>query len=49
MSKENLIKEEKSPLSIYVTGNTAIDALKTTVEIIIVISNLTGQEIADLL
>ena len=30
-SKENLIKEGKDPASIYVTGNTAIDALKTTV------------------
>ena len=31
MSKENLIREGKKPESIYVTGNTAIDALKTTV------------------
>src|SRR5690554_4902766 len=31
MSKENLIKEGKSASTIYVTGNTAIDALKTTV------------------
>ena len=31
MSKENLIKEGKIPETIYVTGNTAIDALKTTV------------------
>jgi UDP-N-acetylglucosamine 2-epimerase (non-hydrolysing) len=31
MSKENLLKEGKDPSSIYVTGNTAIDALKTTV------------------
>lgn len=31
MSKENLLKEGKNPDSIYVTGNTAIDALKTTV------------------
>lgn len=31
LSKENLLKEGKSPDSIYVTGNTAIDALKTTV------------------
>ena len=31
MSKQNLIKEGKAPSSIYVTGNTAIDALKTTV------------------
>lgn len=30
-SKENLIKEGKDPKRIYVTGNTAIDALKTTV------------------
>lgn len=32
MSKENLLKEGKDPSSIYVTGNTAIDALKTTVK-----------------
>ena len=31
LSKQNLIKEGKDPSSIYVTGNTAIDALKTTV------------------
>ena len=31
MSKENLLREGKNPDSIYVTGNTAIDALKTTV------------------
>ena len=31
LSKENLLKEGKNPASIYVTGNTAIDALKTTV------------------
>jgi UDP-N-acetylglucosamine 2-epimerase (non-hydrolysing) len=31
MSKENLLKEGKDPTTIYVTGNTAIDALKTTV------------------
>lgn len=31
MSKENLLKEGKKPETIYVTGNTAIDALKTTV------------------
>lgn len=31
MSKQNLIKEGKDPDTIYVTGNTAIDALKTTV------------------
>lgn len=31
LSKNNLIKEGKDPESIYVTGNTAIDALKTTV------------------
>lgn len=32
MSKENLLKEGKDPESIFVTGNTAIDALKTTVK-----------------
>lgn len=32
LSKENLIREGKNPSSIYVTGNTAIDALKTTVK-----------------
>lgn len=31
LSKQNLLKEGKNPNSIYVTGNTAIDALKTTV------------------
>jgi len=31
LSKENLLKEGKEPNFIYVTGNTAIDALKTTV------------------
>lgn len=31
LSRQNLIKEGKSPSSIYVTGNTAIDALKTTI------------------
>ena len=31
LSRENLLKEGKNPASIYVTGNTAIDALKTTV------------------
>ena len=31
LSKQNLLREGKAPKSIYVTGNTAIDALKTTV------------------
>ena len=31
LSKENLLKEGKDPEKIWVTGNTAIDALKTTV------------------
>lgn len=31
MSKQNLIQEGKNPETIYITGNTAIDALKTTV------------------
>lgn len=31
LSRENLIKEGKDENSIYITGNTAIDALKTTV------------------
>ena len=31
MSKNNLLREGKRPESIFVTGNTAIDALKTTV------------------
>lgn len=30
-AKKNLLKEGKKPESIYVTGNTAIDALKTTI------------------
>jgi len=32
ISKQNLVNEGKKPESIYVTGNTAIDALKTTVK-----------------
>ena len=32
LAKENLLREGKDPKSIYVTGNTAIDALKTTVK-----------------
>ena len=32
LSKENLVKEGKDERTIYVTGNTAIDALKTTVK-----------------
>lgn len=31
ISRQNLIREGKDPSSIYVTGNTAIDALRTTV------------------
>lgn len=31
-AKANLISEQKDPTAIYVTGNTAIDALKTTVK-----------------
>ena len=31
LARKNLIKEGKDPDSIYVTGNTAIDAMKTTV------------------
>lgn len=31
LSKQNLLNEGKKPETIYVTGNTAIDALKTTV------------------
>ena len=31
LSRENLLREGRKPESIYVTGNTAIDALKTTV------------------
>ena len=33
LSKNNLIREGKNPDGIYVTGNTAIDALKTTVRV----------------
>ena len=32
LSKQNLLNEGKNPASIFVTGNTAIDALKTTVQ-----------------
>lgn len=31
LSKQNLLREKKKPESIFVTGNTAIDALRTTV------------------
>ena len=31
VSRDNLLREGKSPDSIYITGNTAIDALKTTI------------------
>ena len=31
LSRENLVKEGKNPSTIYITGNTAIDALKTTI------------------
>ena len=31
MSRDNLVREGKDPATIYITGNTAIDALKTTV------------------
>lgn len=31
-SKENLLREEKNESDIFITGNTAIDALKTTVQ-----------------
>ena len=39
-AKENLIKEGKDPSTIYVTGNTVIDALKTTV-----INNYTHEQL----
>ena len=32
MAKQNLLQEGKDPATIYVTGNTAIDALQTTVK-----------------
>ncbi|MBR0277401.1 MAG: UDP-N-acetylglucosamine 2-epimerase (non-hydrolyzing) [Clostridia bacterium] len=32
LSRQNLVKEGKNPGTIFVTGNTAIDALKTTVK-----------------
>lgn len=32
ISKQNLIREGKNPETVYVTGNTVIDALKTTVK-----------------
>ncbi len=32
LSRDNLLNEKKDPESIFVTGNTAIDALKTTVK-----------------
>ena len=33
LSKQNLLNEGKDPSTIFVTGNTAIDALKTTVKV----------------
>ncbi len=33
LSRQNLLKEGKDPDTVYVTGNTAIDALKTTVRV----------------
>lgn len=33
LSKNNLIKEQRNKNSIYVTGNTAIDAMKTTISL----------------
>ncbi len=32
LARQNLLREGKDPATIYVTGNTAIDALKTTVQ-----------------
>ena len=32
LSRDNLLREGKDPATIYITGNTAIDALKTTVK-----------------
>ena len=32
LSKDNLLREGKTPESIFVTGNTAIDALQTTIQ-----------------
>ena len=32
LSRDNLLREGRNPESIYITGNTAIDALKTTVK-----------------
>src|SRR5690625_4422016 len=40
ISKENLLKEGKDPATIHVTGNTAIDALKTTIN-----SNYTHKQL----
>lgn len=40
LARQNLLKEGRSPESIYVTGNTAIDALKTTVK-----SDFTNHEL----
>jgi UDP-N-acetylglucosamine 2-epimerase (non-hydrolysing) len=34
LSKQNLLREGKKAETIYVTGNTAIDALKTTVKLL---------------
>ena len=48
LSKQNLLREGKDSSSVYVTGNTVIDALKTTVYEDIHIQNLNGQITAGL-
>lgn len=47
-AKEHLLKEGKNHSHIYVTGNTVIDALKTTVDESFRMTILSGQRAADL-
>lgn len=46
LSKQNLIREGKNPERIFVTGNTAIDALKTTVRADYTMSTWSGRRAA---
>ena len=47
LSRQNLLREGKKPETIFVTGNTAIDALKTTVRRDIPTRSLNGRRAAD--
>ena len=47
LAKQNLINEGKKPETIYVTGNTVVDAMRCTVSEIILILKLSGRRIVD--